>query len=200
MGTMMDRIDRRAGCPVPDALLAALRGEGPEPERLAVLDHALACADCKPELALLHAVGTDAATSLARHRQAAWRRWVPLAAAAVVVVAAGIGGARWWLDRGADTTTRSGDDGQLDLISPRANEAVSSGPIAFLWHRTPGTLRYTIEVLAADGTTVFTASTTDTVLTAQIGPLSGGGYRWWVRAHLDDGSERRSAPRLLELH
>ena len=45
-------------CPTETQLFAAVRGEGDEPERLRVLDHALKCPACRRDLALLHAVAT----------------------------------------------------------------------------------------------------------------------------------------------
>jgi hypothetical protein len=132
-------------------------------------------------------------------RPPAWRRWVPTVAAAALLLAAGVGGVRWWLDQRTDGVTRSGGDGQLGLIAPGPDQAVNPGSVSFVWHPATGALRYTIEVLAADGTPAFSASTADTALTAPLGPAVNGGSRWWVRAHLDDGSERRSEPRILHL-
>ncbi len=133
-------------CPAPDALLAAVRGEGPEAERLRVLDHALSCAACRPELALLHTVSGGASTT----RPVAtlpnrWRRLAPLALAASVLIAVGIFGAERFLNRNAPEPTRSAGGDAPVLAAPADRAALSDGTVGFAWHPMPGALRYTLE-------------------------------------------------------
>ncbi|HEY0776919.1 MAG TPA: hypothetical protein VGD56_03035, partial [Gemmatirosa sp.] len=45
-----------AACVSPEDLLALVRREGPEPHRLAVLDHVMQCERCRTEFELLRAV------------------------------------------------------------------------------------------------------------------------------------------------
>src|SRR5215218_1172637 len=85
------RADHGASCPSPDALLAAVRGEGAERQRLEVLDHALRCNACRPELALLHSVsGPAAELKLVTRQRGSWQRFVPWAAAASIMLAVGL--------------------------------------------------------------------------------------------------------------
>ena len=56
-----------------------------------------------------------------------------------------------------------------------------------------------VEVSSADGALLFSGQSTDTVLAAELTAVAPGRHQWWVRAHLDDGSERRSAASLLEV-
>jgi hypothetical protein len=188
-------------CPPPEALLSALRGEGAEVERLRVLDHALQCSACRPELALLHGVaGSDASAAGgsaagSRGPRLDLRRFFPLAAAASVVLALGVYAIG---RRGGDVVRAGGSDGAT-LIAPAVGQAVPAGAIVFAWHPVPGALRYTVEVSAAEGELLFSAESADTLLTAQLANVRPGRHHWWVRAHMEDGSERRSAASELEV-
>ena len=82
-----------AVCPAPEAILALVRREGSEDERLSVLDHAMACPACRQEFELLRAIegaGAQAARQEAASKAAgggetpgrvvghiSWRRWAP---------------------------------------------------------------------------------------------------------------------------
>ena len=187
-------------CPEPDALLAALNGEGPEADRLRTLDHALACAACRPQLALLHAVSRGAAEARpAAARLAVWRRLAPLAAAASIVVAAGVIGLGQWRQGPGDDVTRAGDAADVTLVAPAAAGAVAAGPATFVWRAVPGALRYTLEVYAADGTVLVGIAAEDTTLATTLAGVPAGEHRWAVRAHMSDGSERRSEARALRV-
>ncbi len=187
-------------CPSPEALLAAIRGEGPEAERLRILDHATACPACRPDLALLHATaGLGVSRQTVTPRRYAWRRLAPLALAASVLLAVGIAGIGRWINRPPDDITRGGESGGPALIAPAAGGRTQAGLVQFLWHAVAGALRYTVEVSAEDGTVIFTAGTIDTAAAGSLGSAPAGTYRWWVRAHLDDGTERRSETRTLEV-
>jgi hypothetical protein len=118
---------------------------------------------------------------------------MPLAAAAVLVVSVGL------LTLGrppADDVVRgSGTD--FVLVAPEAGASHRAGPITLVWHHVGDALRYTVEVAAADGRVLYATTTTDTVqLVSAATPLAGE-TRWWVRAHMNDGSERRSDARTL---
>lgn len=180
-------------CPSSEELLAAARGEGSRDVRLRVLDQALRCAACRRELALLHAVSGVSEKERSALRLHAWRRWVPLAAAAVLVLSVGL----LTFERSpADNVVRGmGDD--LALVAPEAGASHGAGPITLVWQRVPDALRYTVEVDAADGRVLYGTSTTDTVHLVPDGTLRVRETRWWVRAHMNDGSERRSNARTL---
>ena len=194
---------RGAECPTPESLAAAVRGEwtGSDAERLHVLDHAMRCAACRPEAALLHALGAPPRRGVAM-RDRVWpvNRRATLAAAATVLVAVGLYGAnRGQRATRADDLTRGTVDGDLALVAPASAAAGTSDSIAFVWRSVAGAFRYTLEVDAADGSVLYTATTVDTALVAPLGGVPRGEHRWSVRARLDDGSERHSESRPLRL-
>lgn len=184
-------------CPSVDALHAALRGEGAESERLLVLDRALRCAACRRELALLHAVSQGAEAQQKIPNRWSWQRMVPLAAAASVVLVAGVIGIAQLRQTGEQPVRALSND-QPVLIAPVTNASANTRPVTFAWHPTSGALRYILELTASDGTVLFSTSTTDTTAVALTS--AAGAARWWVRAHMDDGSERRSETRVLRLN
>lgn len=200
--------DARA-CPSPEELLALVRREGPEAQRLTVLDHVMGCADCRREFDLLRAVeaarseaGGRGARAGAQHGQHVARRWagpVGFALAASLVLAIGV---RQYHGRtaadGAADALRGADDG-IALVTPAARGALPLGaPARFVWRATPGATRYDFEILAPDGTSVVTATTADTTVTLPDARrlVPGTTYQWWVRAVGDaGGAPRRSALR-----
>ncbi|MGH7469304.1 MAG: hypothetical protein ACRENP_15235 [Longimicrobiales bacterium] len=189
--------EHRPDCPAPDALIAAARGEGLEAERLLVLDRALRCPACRRELALLHAVSGTGVQPQSSARRFSWPRVAPLAAAASIVLMVGIFGADQWRQRN-DPTLRAGN-GTEPVLSAPTQQAALTGSITFTWRPVARALRYTLEVFAADGTVLLSATTTDTASVASFPNVTPTEARWSVRAHLDDGSERRSEMRVLQL-
>jgi hypothetical protein len=187
----------RPDCPSPDALLAAVRGESPRAERLDVLDRALRCPACRREMALLHAVSEPPTRASAARGAWTARRFVPLAAAASVLVVVGALGIGRWRAREGEILRGAG--GEPALVTPAAQAPVTGDSARFVWRAVPGAFRYTLEVDAADGTVLHTASTADTTLVVPLGTLAPGEHRWSVRARLDDGSERRSESRPLRV-
>jgi hypothetical protein len=182
-----------ADCPSGEELLAAVRGEGEEQQRLQVLDRALRCPACRSELALLRSVSEPGARG---QRTFTWQRLVPLAAAASIVFVFGV----VTMDRLRERQNAlRGDDGQPALIAPGNSSVPASAPVAFVWHPVERALRYTLEVYASDGTVLLSQATKDTTLIAQLQNVPAGQNRWTVRAHLDDGGERRSEVRVLRL-
>jgi len=173
-------------CPSEDALLSALRGESPEHERLRTLDHALQCAACRRELALLHSVsGLGARAGSVLRRGLTWRRVIPLALAASLLLAVGVAGVSRWQRSGGDVT-RAGGSTTPTLVRPSNGSTVAAGRVRFVWRSVAGALGYTLEVDATDGTVLFTARTADTALTAPLTGTATGEYRWSVAARMDD--------------
>ena len=97
--------------PSPEAMVALIRREGSETERLACLDHVIGCETCRPEFELLRSIG---GADPAPHRRAL-PGWLPLAAA--VALAAGAG-SLWLLLRAPDQTLRSGGASTVTLVTP----------------------------------------------------------------------------------
>lgn len=184
----------RQDCPAPEALMAALRGDGPEAERIRVLDHALQCPSCRPELALLRTVSGGAPAETGRRFRPGTWALIPLAAAAAAVLAVGV----WFGQRRPlDDVTRANGGGEPALVEPAPGGALDVGPVTFVWRAVEGAIRYTLEVDAPDGSVIYSTETTDTTAGAALNAT--GEHRWWVRAHLDDGSERRSEARVIRL-
>lgn len=186
----------RAACPAPEALQALVRREGAEEERLAMLDHAMSCADCRAEFDLLRSI-EEAGTRLGAGSTSR-RSWViPAALAASLLLAVGVG--RLALAPSEDDIVRGGPEGgAVALLSP-PREAKAGTPLLFTWHAVPGATRYRLEVLSGDGDVALEAETTDTLVApeAAVG-LPAGEYQWWVGASVSPAS-RRSELRPLRL-
>ena len=192
------RDPERAACPAPEALLAAVRREGPEQRRLVVLDHAMACADCRQDLELLRAIEASRRAEAGSSVQS--RRWLaPLYIALAASVALFATLALW--QRSQRTTASDvlrGSGSEVVAIAPLPDAAVTARSLAFTWHAVPGARRYVVEVLTAQGAVGASRETTDTTATLGDARLGAGEYSWWVRAKLD-GGEIRSAARRLRL-
>ena len=146
-GTRAPRRVHGPDCPGPDVLLAALRGEGTEDERVRILDHALQCDACRPELALLHSVSTEGASSAPSGRVPfAWRRFVPVAAAASIALVSLVVLKQFF---NAENVMRGGTN-DVELIAPPDNATLAATSANFVWHSVPGAIRYTLEITTPD--------------------------------------------------
>lgn len=200
--------DARAGCPAAESILALVRREGGEEQRLSVLDHVMACPSCRDDFELLRSVERAGARAAAGETGAGatrgrvvgyigWQRWAPLAAAALVVLVVTLGPGRdLW--RSGDTL-RGGVDA-LALVAPVEGASPSATQVIFIWRSAPGAQRYTLELLTGGGDVALSRTTTDTALAVPLpATLATGVYRWWVTATGADGSETRSTTRALRL-
>lgn len=195
----MRRPETRAACPAPEAILALVRREGSEDERVATLNHALSCVDCERELDLLRALErAGSAGPRPVPGRTPWRRYAGIAVAASVLLAIALGPGRTLLER--EHAVRGGAD-PLAPIAPAPDAVLRTAPSSsptFVWHALPDAERYTLEVLTTDGALVFSGTTRDTTLTiASPQPLAPGEYQWSVTARASDGGELRSAARRL---
>ncbi|HET7469950.1 MAG TPA: hypothetical protein VFJ81_09765 [Gemmatimonadales bacterium] len=188
----------------PDAILAVVTREGSEEERLATLEHVMACAECHREYQWLTAVneaGVEAEGSAgAAPRRSRWLG-APMAMAASLLVAIGVGVVLSGVFRSADDRERGGGaSADIALVGP-ADRASIAGPIVFVWHAAPGVSRYVLEVQRADGSVALADTTADTSATvtdlSRLRPDSA--YRWWVREATDGAEPRSSAFRDLRL-
>lgn len=192
----------RAECVSPEALLALVRREGREADRLATLDHAMACPACRDEFELLRSLeragGEDVRHAVDGIR---WKRNLSMALAASVVLAVGVGTGRRLLDRPERDVMR-GDGSGITLIAPAEGMAAraSTDSLTFVWSPVPGAETYLVEVLSADGSSVLSARTRDTTYTLRANdvPLRGE-YRWAIQAYVRDGTEARSPARRLTI-
>lgn len=184
------------GCASPEAILALVRREGREEERLATLDHVMSCAACHREYEWLGAVEkavveTEPAAAAAPRRS--WQFMRPLALAASLLVAVGaVLVVRRIVTEGPEPLRGNGAD--IVLLGPAA-EVPAGDPIDFVWRPLEGVRRYVLEVQRPDGAVVFTETTGDTTVTLRdpAGVLPEHDYRWWVR-EVTDGSEPRASP------
>ena len=189
-----------AAHPSPEDVLALAQRSLPEARRLSLLDHVMACPDCRAEFDMLRAIEAAGGerTAQVRAMPSAWRRMAPLAIAAALAVVVGTEG--WRRSRADDAQVMRGDASGVSVVSP-AGEVAPGDPLTFAWHPVPGARRYDLEVLNADGNVVFSADTRDTVVTGARPEtiLPGAEYRWWVRAVLEDGAQPRSEPRAFRI-
>jgi hypothetical protein len=187
---------RATACPSPEAILALVKREGGETERLGILDHVMSCAECRADFDLLRSIEeAGAATAASRPARRGWL--MPAALAASVLLAITIG--RLGLPgTPEDEVVRSGSDGGVTLLAPPP-ELPAGAPVLFAWHPIPGASRYRLEVLTGDGEVALEAETADTAITLQgVADLAPGDYQWWVGATAA-GAEARSRLRPLRL-
>jgi len=181
-------------CVTPERLMALVAREGDETERLATLDHVMACRHCLREFELLRSVGSAAAQP---SRRVSWG--VGLAAAAGLLLLLGLYTTRglWRADAGPDI--ERGARSEVRLVAPTGK--VAGRGLVLTWRAAPDAARYEVELLDAEGTPEFTAATRDTSVALPPATVltSGAEYRWWVRAILNDGSQWRSVPETLRV-
>lgn len=192
----------RARCVSPEALLALVRREGREVERLATLDHAMNCAACREEFELLRSIeragGDDVRQAVEGIR---WKRNLSMAIAASAILAIGIGTGRQVLDPDDGDIMRSGASDEIGLVAPAVSASLrAGGAVTFTWRSVPGAPSYVLELLDADGEVAWTGLTRDTTLSMPIADLlPPGAYHWTVRARSEDGRELRSVARPMRV-
>lgn len=180
----------------PEAIAALARREGPEDERLATLDHVMACPECKRDFDLLLAVeraGGQRGVAARDWGGRGWRGALALAATVMLVVGVGL------LVRSPAGDVTRGDDAAVVLLQP-GPEALIRETVTFVWHPVAGARSYELEVLDAAGNVAATATTPDTTAAPEtVRALPAGNYRWWVRASTRDARTVRSDLRALQL-
>ncbi|MBK6781664.1 MAG: hypothetical protein IPG75_19320 [Gemmatimonadetes bacterium] len=173
----------RTACPGTEALQRAVAIKGPEADRLAAVNHAMACPPCRREFELLralqHAVPSERVLPA----------WLGLAAAALLVVAVGLAVPRWW--RGRADVVRG--PGGLTLLAPAAGATVPA-PVDLVWSRVPGAARYEVLVLGHAGDTLLRQRTTDTIAALPDGLPAGAPLLWHVTAVRGPADSVRSDP------
>jgi hypothetical protein len=191
----------RSSCPDPERLLALARREGSEDERLRTLDHAMSCGDCMRELALMRAIeqagagGSGSRAAAPRTTSVSWRRAVPLALAASVVLAVGISLRQRTTAVRSDDVERGGGPASL-VVHGASDLTVRQGDtLAVAWRPIPGASRYLVEILDDAGRAVVTQPSSDTLLVLRdLAALTAGReYRWWVRTDDTGAGQARSA-------
>jgi hypothetical protein len=184
-------------CVSPEDLLALVRRDGPEERRLENLDHVMTCNECQRELALLRAIETAGAAMERPSRQHLnlWDHWKPMALAASLLLAVGLGIAVRERTL-SDDITRGGES--IQLLAPPP-EIPAAQPLLFIWHPLAGASQYRVEILDRADAVAFTAETSDTLMRVSADRLRpGGDYRWWVR-DATPGAQRSSPLRRLRI-
>lgn len=195
------RVGGRERCVVPEALLAVLRREGSEEQRLEVLDHVMSCGACSSEFELLRSVEQAGAEPTERARPAAPRLArrvaIPLALAASVLLVIMVG-QKQRSPEGPDV--ERGTSSGVTLLEPPEEIAAGTRP-TFTWKPVAGAQGYEIEVLDENGAVVWSAKTSSTsaILSDPLLLVPGKTYRWWVRATTVPGTQRASAARTLRI-
>jgi hypothetical protein len=193
----------RERCATPEAMLGVLRHEGPEEQRLEVVDHVMSCAACRSEFDLLRAIEqagarTEPGTVVRRiFPRPRWQAVAPLALAASVVLVVAVG-TRFRTDQPADLERGAGSS--IALLGPAPGTAAEF-PLTFAWKPVPGARGYELEVLDEKGAVVFAEKTAETSFTLLDAPrlTPGASYRWWVRATTASGDQLSSEVRSLRL-
>ena len=189
------RSEPAEGCVPPEELLALVRQQGDEARRLQTLDHVMGCQACHREFELLRAL--EAAGGGSREPatvRSISRRIMPLALAASVLLAIGVG----LVMRNREGDNIRGGGSALVLLAPAA-EVAPAQPVTFSWRPFRGIQRYRLELLDRNGAAMFSQLTPDTSLTLPAELLQPGAtYRWWVR-DATPGSHVASSLRALRI-
>lgn len=185
----------RPACPSPEALLSLVEREGSEVERMRTLDHVMSCMACRHDFDLLRTATESAArtlTELGTVQSIGTRRhlpWRPLAIAAGLVVAVGIG----MLSRDVRTPTPPLLRGSGHTVTLLAPEPRPDGSLLLQWRRLPDAARYRVELFTPSGRMVAGATLADSSYVVAPGAAAfGDSLRWMVTAIRGDGSETRS--------
>lgn len=177
----------REACVAPDAIQALIERRGPEPERLATLDHVMACPHCRREFEFLRSVNRAAAADT---RSPVPRGRLALAASILLLATATL----IWRSTGKRPSPFRGNVDSVTVVAPRG-DVPAGEPLSLIWHRVGTAVRYDVEILDDAGVPVFAASTRDTsvIVPDSVGIGIGTSYHWWVQATLGDLRTVRSA-------
>lgn len=185
----------RGACPPPEALLALVERVGDERDRMRTLDHVMSCTLCRRDFDLLRTATESATHTVAGSGsgRAGARRalpWRPLAIAAGLVVAVGVGVLSRELGTPAAPLLR-GSEHTVSLLGP---EPRADGSLALRWRRVPDATRYRVELFAPSGRMVSGATITDSlfVVPRDVVAAAGDSLRWMVTALRPDGGELHS--------
>jgi hypothetical protein len=172
----------RTACLPPERLLALAEGRLRGSEAQEAADHAMSCASCREEYALLRAIAR------VQERSSAWSARRLALAASIVLALGAIVILRTTRQRDAATFRGSADE--VRLLAPEPGVA----PLTLAWRSVADASRYEVELMDSAGMPLHQATTRDTVLvvpeTVRLAP--GAEHRWWVRAVLANGREVRS--------
>jgi hypothetical protein len=175
--------------PEPDALLAVAERSGSEADRLAVLDHVMACGACRRDFDLIRA----SVAAVGIPRQGTWFRspsFGLLALAAMLLVIAGV---RMYMlsgDTEAGPRLRGGS-----AVATYPARWLPSGDAGLAWRPATDAASYRLEVIDESGNAVVDSTVHDTSLVVPEALMHNRrGLSWSVTATLGDGSTVASLP------
>ena len=163
----------------PELLAGYLDGKLPDEERVRVEMHLAACHECRSELADIRQL---------QRRQPGQRMLLlfPAAVAAALLIAIALP-----RQRSVPSATRAAAPAEtrLAVVSPAPDAEIASRQIHFMWRSAGNDASYTFTLQKADGSVVWTSSTTDTitVLPSSIVLPAHETWFWSVDALLPDG-------------
>lgn len=158
--------------------LVARRGD--DTRRLADLDHVMSCEVCRTGYDLLRSIEQAQEPAVSR------TRWVPIAAAAALVLAAGLFSARQKAPPVADSMR---DGAALPTAVAPVGEVAAPDARTLIWRAVPTAIRYDVTLLGDAGMVVHSAATAETTYTLPINLqlVSATDYQWVVSAELPSG-------------
>ena len=143
-------------CPTADAILEAVRGEAPARSTVAVVDHTSRCYACAEAWRLGRELAGVTTSGRARaFRAPVFGVWASLAAAAVLLIVAGIG---FFVrpQSGQPIVTRAGEETAIRSLVPETTP-LPRGACVLRWSAAPGEARYNIRLGMQDLTPIASA-------------------------------------------
>ncbi len=191
--------DRASDCPGAERIWDALHGGLPPEDRRTIIDHTARCSACAEAWRLAREIGGTVPAVQATIGHAGvgpvhgigWRRWVPLAAAAALVVVVGLVLRPGPIRDDEPPQYRMGDEAGIRSLLPEETPLPRSA-CRLRWSAGPVGTRYDIEVATADLDVIARArgieQTEFTVPADRLADLPPASKLLWrVEATLPDG-------------
>lgn len=191
--------ERPADCPAAERLWDALHHRLSSGECRSIIDHTARCPACAEAWRLARDISSTAATAQVEAERTGlgpvhgvgWRRWVPLAAAAALVVVVGMMLRHGHVRDDHPPQYRTGDEIAIRSLLPQGIPLARSA-CQLRWSAGPEGSRYTVEVANADLEVIVRSrgleSTEFTVPFDRLAGLPPGAELLWrVEAILPDG-------------
>lgn len=188
-----------AGCPEPDRIWEAVRGELPPDEVREIVDHVAACPSCAEDWRIAMAFEEESRTAgndegdeedanVLRPPVSRFRPWMAAAAAALVLTVVGI-------QMRPEKPVYRGDG---DTVATQATPSAARGSFVLAWQPAAGAESYELLVTTSELLTVadpkgLTATQYQVPESALAGLPAGTLLHWRVTAVFPDGSRKQSA-------
>ena len=192
-----------AGCPEPDRIWEAVRGELPADEIREVVNHVAACSSCAEDWRIAKAFEEEAhagdtaesaetPSTVLRPSVSRFRPWIAAAAVALVVTVAGI-----QIRTNRPDTPPVYRSGSGSAVEVREKASAPRGNMFFGWKATPGAESYELLVTTSDLVIVANPKNLTTIQyqvpASALADLPAGARLFWsVTAVFPDGSRQQS--------